>query len=263
MNRSRVGWLAAPAIVYLLVLFLAPTAVVLSYSLLARDFHGGVIRQFSWDAWRQATDEITLRILARSVGLALGVTLVNLLLAYPCAAALSQMPAARRRMLVILIGFPLITSLLLRTYGWMHLLPTPLRGNIWGVGLVLVFNYFPFMLLPLLRAYERADAGLLHAAVDLGATPWQAFWRVTWPLTRPGMLAGAAMVFIPVMGEYLAPTFIGNGKVELIGMVIWKQFEQRNWPYAAACAVWLTAIVLAPMLLALVWRTKSSPEGRT
>lgn len=263
MRRSRLGWLAAPAILYLLALFLGPTAFVLSYSLLERDFHGGVIGQFSWEAWRQATDGITLRILLRSIALALGVTFVNMLLAYPCAAALSQMSAARRQMLILIIAFPLITSLLLRTYGWMHLLPTILRGNIGGVGLVLVFNYFPFMLLPLLRAYERADAGLLHAAVDLGATPRQAFWRVTWPITRPGMLAGAAMVFIPVMGEYLAPTFIGNGKVELIGMVIWKQFEQRNWPYAAACAVWLTTIVLAPMLLALMWRTKPSAEGRS
>lgn len=263
MNRSRRGWLAVPAVVYLIVLFLVPCSIVLSYSLLARDFHGGVEAAFSWDAWRLASDAITLRVLARSIGLALGVTLVNALLAYPCAATLARLPAQQRQTLVVLISFPLITSLLLRTYGWMHLLPSGLRGNIWGVGLVLVFNYLPFMVLPLLKAYERADATLLQAALDLGANPWQAFWRVTWPLTLPGLGAGAALVFIPVMGEYLAPTFIGNGQVELIGMVVWKQFEQRNWPYAAACAVWLAAAVIVPMGLALVWRSRRIAEDRT
>lgn len=261
MTSFRSGWLAWPAIAYLIVLFLLPTGAVLGYSLLARDFHGGVLAEFSWDAWRQATDAITLRIVARSLGLALGVTGITLLLGYPCAAALARLPTGRRQLLVLLIGFPLVTSILLRTYGWMHLLPGTLRGNVWGIGLVLAFNYLPFMVLPLLRAYERADATLLQAAADLGATPWQTFWRVTWPLTRPGMWAGAALVFIPVMGEYFAPTFIGNGRVELIGMVVWKQFEQRNWPFAAACAVWLAAVVLLPMLLALAWRPSTTEEG--
>ena len=256
MNRNFGAWLAMPVIVYLTVLFLVPCSIVLGYSLLARDFHGGVEWAFSWDAWRQATDGITLRVLARTLCVACGVTFVTALFAYPCAAVLARLPAGRRQMLVVLVSFPLITSLLLRTYGWMHLLPASLRGNVWGVWIVLAFNYLPFMILPLLKAYERADTLLVQAALDLGATPWQAFWRITWPLTRPGLAAGAALVFIPVMGEYLAPTFIGNGQVELIGMVVFNQFEQRNWPYAAACAVWLAATVIAPLLLALAWRSR-------
>ena len=239
-----------------------PTSVVLAYSVLQRDFHGGVVFSFSADAWTKATDLLTLRILVRSVGLALFVTLGDLLLGYPCAAALARMGASRRQLLVVLISFPLVTSLLLRTYGWMYLLPTPLRGNLVGIALVLVVNYFPFMLLPLLRSYERADASLLQAALDLGATPWQAFSRVTWPITRSGMWAGAALVFIPVMGEYLVPTFIGNGQVELIGITIWKQFEQRNWPYAAACAIWLAAIVLVPTIFAAAWRSSDKEDSR-
>jgi spermidine/putrescine transport system permease protein len=260
MKRAGTGWLAWPAILYLGILFLAPTSVVLGYSFLQRDYHGGVVAQFSLVAWTKATDLITLRILTRSVGLALFVTLADLLLGYPCAAALARLETHRRQLLVVLISFPLVTSLLLRTYGWMYLLPGELRGNLVGIALVLVFNYFPFMVLPLLRSYERADASLLQAALDLGATPWQAFWRVTWPITRSGMWAGAALVFIPVMGEYLVPTFVGNGQVELIGITIWKQFEQRNWPYAAACAVWLAAIVLVPMLFAAVWRSPAGEE---
>src|SRR5581483_6746707 len=138
---------------------------------------------------------------------------------------------------------PLITSLLLRVYGWINLLPLSWRGNVGSVALVMTMNYLPFMVLPLLRALERLDAGLLEAALDLGATPAQAFWRVTWPLTRPGVVAGCALVFIPSAGEYLVPHFIGEGKVHVLGTLIVQQFmERRNWPYAAAAAACLLAI---------------------
>jgi ABC-type spermidine/putrescine transport system permease subunit I len=119
------------------------------------------------------------------------------------------------------------------------------------------------MVLPLLRAFERAEANLVHAAMDLGATPWQAFWRVTWPITRPGMWAGCALVFIPASGEYLVPHFIGEGKVTVIGKLIIHEFMgNRNWPYAAACAVWLVAIVLVPILFSLFSRTPQSSAER-
>jgi len=101
------------------------------------------------------------------------------------------MTPRRRAFLVLVISFPLVTSLLLRTYGWLNVLPLPWRGTLGGVGLVLGFNYLPFMLLPILRAYERADATLVQAALDLGATPLQAFCRVTVPLTLPGAISGA------------------------------------------------------------------------
>src|SRR5688500_5195871 len=122
VSRCREGWLALPAVLYLAVLFLGPTSVVLAYSLLARDFSGGVEPRLSWKAWQMATDPITLRILGRTVLLAAGVTAANVLVAYPCAAALARMPPERRTLFVLAISFPLITSLLLRTYGWMNLL---------------------------------------------------------------------------------------------------------------------------------------------
>src|SRR5207302_2711274 len=135
----------------------------------------------------------------------LAVTVASLIVAYPCAAALARFPRRQRALLVLAISFPLVTSLLLRTYGWMNLLPLAWRGTLPGVGLVLACNYLPFMLLPLVKAYERADRTLVLAALDLGATPWQAFWRVTFPITLPGALSGASLVFIPVSGEYLIP----------------------------------------------------------
>src|SRR5439155_22942223 len=163
---------------------------------------------------------ITLHILGRTVLLATGVTAVNLLLAYPSAAMLARMPRRRRALLVLIISFPLVTSLLLRTYGWMNLLPLAWRGTLVGVGIVLACNYLPFMLLPLLKAYERADQTLVLAALDLGATPAQAFWRVTLPITLPAAASGAALVFIPVSGEYLIPHFLGDGQVSVVGTLV-------------------------------------------
>jgi ABC-type spermidine/putrescine transport system permease subunit I len=251
MKRSGQSWLALPAVLYVGVLFLVPTSVVLAYSLAERDLRGGVRPEFSLAAWQMATDSITLRILARTVFLAGAVTLVNLLLAYPCAAALARMPLRTRGLLVLIISFPMITSLLLRTYGWLNVLPLAWRGTLFGVGLVLACNYLPFMLLPLLRAFERADQTLVLAAMDLGATPWQAFLRVTLPITLPGAVSGAALVFIPASGEYLIPHFIGDGKVNVVGLLVMEWFGHRHWPYAAACATWLAAIVLVPIIASL------------
>jgi ABC-type spermidine/putrescine transport system permease subunit I len=254
LTRSALAW---PAVVYLAVLFLLPVLVVLGYSLLQRDYHGGVETRFSPTAWRQAVDTITLQILVRTLALAFAVTVATGVVGYPCAAALSRMPAWSKQLLIFAFCFPLVTSLLLRTYGWMNLLPLHWQGSLACIALVLTFNYLPFMVLPLLRAYERIDPLLECAARDLGANPWQAFWRVKWPLTSGGMRAGAALVFIPVMGEYLVPHFIGQGKVALLGTVIWKEFESRNWPYAAACAVWLVLFVVG-VLLAAAYQEKRS-----
>jgi spermidine/putrescine transport system permease protein len=256
MKRGKGAWLALPAVAYLSILFLGPVSVVLAYSFCQRDFYGGVDPEFSWQAWRMATDPLTLRILARTVLLATGVTAANLLLAYPCVAALARMPRERRALWVLVISFPLMTSLLLRTYGWLNLLPLAWRGTLPGVGLVLTCNYLPFMVLPLLKSFERADRSLVLAALDLGATPWQAFWRVTFPITLQGAVSGAALVFIPVSGEYLIPHFIGDGKVSVVGTLVMEWFDHRHWPYAAACATWLAAVVLVPITASLVWKTR-------
>jgi ABC-type spermidine/putrescine transport system permease subunit I len=262
MKSIASRWLAVPAVLYLAVLFLGPTGVVLAYSFMRRDIYGGVHPEFSWDAWRMATDGITLGILARTVLLAGGVTVANLLLAYPCAAVLARMPHERRAWWVLVLSFPMLTSLLLRTYGWMNLMPLAWRGTLPGVGLVLACNYLPFMVLPLLKAYERADRTLVLAALDLGATPWQAFWRVTFPITLTGAASGAALVFIPVSGEYLIPHFIGDGKVSVAGTLVMEWFDHRHWPYAAACAAWLALIVLVPIGASLVWKSREPGLAR-
>jgi ABC-type spermidine/putrescine transport system permease subunit I len=256
MKSTRTRLFALPAVIYLAVLFLGPSSIVLAYSFLERDYYGGVHPRLSWEAWRMATDPITFGILGRTVLLAGGVTALNLLLAYPTAAALARLPRERRELWVLILGFPMLTSLLLRTYGWLNVLPLSWRGTLPAVGLVEACNYLPFMVLPLLKAYERADRTLVLAAMDLGATPWQAFWRVTFPITLSGAIAGSALVFIPVSGEYLVPHFIGQGKVSVAGTTVMEWFEHRHWPYAAACAAWLAAIVLIPIGGSLWWKSR-------
>lgn len=252
-RRTAAKLLAAPAIAYLALFCLAPLAIVASYSFRLRDYRGQVQSEFSLKAWALATESITLSIVFRSILLALAVTAASLAVGYPAALALAAQPEKRRRTLVVLMAFPLVTSLLLRIYGWLNLLPLSWKGTYAAVALVMVVNYLPFMVLPLLRALERSEPNVVDAALDLGATPWQTFWRVTWPITRPGMWAGAALVFIPACGEYLAPHFIGEGKVTVIGGWIVQEFmERRNWPYAAACAIWLAALVLVPAAASLM-----------
>jgi spermidine/putrescine transport system permease protein len=255
MKGRASPWWAAPGVLYLAALFVGPAAVILAYSFCERDLAGGVRPVFSWAAWQMATDSITLRVICRTISLAALVTALDLMLAYPCAATLAAMQRRRRGWFVLVISFPLVTSLLLRTYGWLNLLPLGWRGTLAGVALVLAFNYLPFMLLPLLRAYERADETLRLAALDLGATPLQAFWHVTLPLTLPGAISGAALVFIPVSGEFLIPHFIGEGKVNVAGTLVMEWFGHRHWPYAAAGATWLAGIVLIPVVGSMLWGT--------
>jgi len=250
MNRLQdklAGWPACLPLAYLTVLCLLPTGLILCYSLLRRDFYGHVIAEFSLAGWRQMLSPGSLRILVRTLSLALGVTVTCLLISFPCALTLAKTRDGLRQGLILLIVFPMATSLLLRVYGWMNLLPSPWRGTSWAVGLVMVVNYLPFMLLPLLRAVERMDRDLECAAMDLGATPWQTFWLVIWPVTRPGVWAGCALVFIPAVGEYMAPHFIGAGKCSVLGTLITQQFmERRNWPFAAAAAMLLLGLILVP-----------------
>jgi len=263
MTSARAArWLAWPALLYLTVFFLIPTGMVVCYSLLERDIYGGVLSGFSLEAWIEAISPITLKTLGRSLLLASGVTVLCLVVGYPCAMTLARMQPRRRQVCVMLVSFPLITSLLLRIYGWINLLPVEWRGELWMIGLVMAVNYLPFMLLPLLRAWERMDTNLALAAMDLGATPLQTFWNVTFPLTRPGMWAGCALVFIPAAGEYLVPDALGQGKVRVLGTLIVEQFGKgRNWPYGAAAAVWLLGLVTLPMLVSLLSRSESGTSA--
>ncbi len=241
---------------------LAPLLVVVIYSLLTRGAYGGVSAPVTFSSYRRVFQPIYLYILWRSIWVAALSTALCLVLAFPIAFYIAR--AARRRTLLLnLVMLPFWTSFLVRTYAWMFVLrdtgllnttlqklglvhqPLPLLFNVGAVLLGLVYGYLPFMILPLYATLEKLDASLLEAALDLGATPGDAIWRIAVPLSRPGILAGSALVFIPCLGAYLTPDLMGGGKTVMIGNLVQNQFTSaRDWPFGAA---------LSLVFLALSW----------
>jgi putrescine transport system permease protein len=214
------------------------------------------------------TDPLYLDSFLYSIKVAALSTLFCLLLGYPMALAIARASPARRHLLLMLVILPFWTSFLLRVYAWMGLLkddglinnvlvglhlisqPIPMVASPIAVYVGIVYSYLPFMILPLYSNLEKHDRSLLEAAADLGAPPWRAFMRITWPLSLPGVLAGALLVFIPAVGEYVIPSLLGPSNQLMIGRVLSDEFfENRDWPVASAVAIIILIVLLGPIIL--------------
>ncbi len=191
-----------------------------------------------------------------------------LLIGYPMAYAIARSKPSTRNLLLMLIILPFWTSFLLRVYAWVGLLKTNgvINNTLLAMGLIdepltllytdfavyvgIVYSYLPFMILPLYSNLEKHDLTLLEAAADLGARPFKAFFRVTLPLSMPGIVAGCLLVFIPAVGEFVMPSLLGRTDQLMIGTVLSAQFfGARNWPVAGAVAIVLLLVLLLPILL--------------
>lgn len=261
MKRLRLIFLA-PSTAVMALLFFAPLAIVFAYSLLTHGPYGGVMRPWTLEAYGRVFDPLYGEILWRSVWVAGVSTLLCLALGFPLALYIAR-SAQRKTLLLNLVMLPFWTSFLIRIYAWMFLLrdtglintalqsfhiiraPLPLLFNTGAVILGLVYGYLPFMVLPLYATLEKLDSSLLDAAEDLGASPWSALWRVVVPLSRPGIAAGALLVFIPCLGAYLTPDLMGGGKTVMVGNLVQNQFTTaRDWPFGAAVSLLLMITVL-------------------
>jgi spermidine/putrescine transport system permease protein len=246
----------------MLLLFLAPLAIILAYSFESRGAYGGISLPWNIESYLRLGDSTYLAILWRSVWIASVSTLGCLALGFPLALYISR-AGTRKNLYLSLVILPFWTSFLIRTYAWMFLLrdtglvntllekfglihnPLPLLYNDGAVVLGLVYSYLPFMVLPIYAALERLDVSLLEAAADLGARPWAALRHVTIPLCAPGIWAGAILVFIPCLGAYLTPDLLGGGKSVMVGNLIQNQFTtSRDWPFGSAISLALMAIVM-------------------
>jgi putrescine transport system permease protein len=193
-------------------------------------------------------------------------TVFCLLLGYPLAYGIVRAPRRFRSLLLLLVILPFWTSFLIRVYAWIGLLkenglinnalltlglihqPLILLNNAFAVYVGIVYSYLPFMVLPLYAQLEKLDPALLEAAADLGCRPWQAFLRVTLPLSMPGIAAGALLVFIPAVGEFVIPSLLGGPDTLMIGKVLWDEFfANHDWPMASAVAVAMLVLLLLPM----------------
>ncbi|HEY2818654.1 MAG TPA: ABC transporter permease [Casimicrobiaceae bacterium] len=288
----RLGkWLVSgPPLVYLIVFFAAPTLIMVLASFRSPGEFGGLAPlrgeagklDLNLDSYtRFFTEPIYFEIFVKSVIYALATTLICLLLAYPLAALIAKSAKKYRDLLLLLVILPFWSNFLIRIYAWMIILgpnaalaravngvlgsfgvePVPLLFSSFAVLVCLVYVHLPFMVLPLYANLEKHDQALLDAAQDLGANAWNRFWRITLPLSLPGIYAGAALVFIPALGIFAIPDILGGPNDSLIGNVIKQQFlETRDWPFGSVLSIVLT---LAALLLAAsaAWIGRRSGGG--
>ncbi|MEE1948054.1 ABC transporter permease [Pseudomonas alcaligenes] len=271
--------LIAPGMAVLAVFLVAPLAIMLLVSFLQPGEYGGVKwGQYSLEAYvnflyeRDFDDSLVfntdyLGIFQRSFWLAVATTVGCLLIGFPTALYLALQSERKRNLLLFLVTVPFWTNLLVRVYAWMLLLrngglvdgalgvfgvPEGSLGLLYSNAAVMIgllYSFLPFMVLPIYTSLEKLDWRLVEAAFDLGANRWQALKRVILPLALPGMLAGATLVFIPALGNYIIPELLGGGKALMIGNLIQLQFGSgHNWPLGAALAFSLFSLVLLALL---------------
>ena len=220
------------------------------------------------DGTLQLGETIYIEAFLTSVRYALSTTVLCLLIGYPFAYFIARAKKSVQPALLLLIMLPFWTSFLLRVYAWKGILADQGVVNnlfIWA-GLIqeplqllysdvsmlvgMTYVYCPFMILPLYATLVKMDFRLLEAAHDLGASPWKAFWLITVPLSKAGIIAGSMLVFIPCLGEFVIPSLLGGAENIMLGRVVWDEmFSSNNWPRAAALAIAMILFILVPMAI--------------
>ena len=294
LARGRLSALAIPY-GWLALFFLAPLALVLKISLsksvIAQPPYEPVFRasdelaswfekarMFSVAAYRGlGEDPLYLESYLSSLAIAGVSTLLALLVAYPLALAIARSDPKRRSLLIALAVAPFWTSFLIRVYAWIAILKDEgfLNHALMALGLIdapltiyatnvavvigIVYSYLPFVVLPIYNSLEKQDAALREAAADLGAGPLATFWKVTLPLSAPGVIAGALLMFIPAVGEFVIPDLLGGSDTIMIGRTMWNDFfENRDWPAASAGAIVLLILLVGP----IVWFERRQTKGQ-
>ena len=282
--RKSAAWgkwlVSGPPLLYLLIFFAIPTLIMMLASFRTPGDFGGLTPlvdeggkiDLNVDSYvRFFTESVYAQVFLKSVWYALLTTFLCLALGYPLAALVARSSAKHRNLLLLLVILPFWSNFLIRIYAWMIILgpqaalargvngvlgmfghePVPLLFSSFAVLVCLVYVHLPFMVLPLYANLEKHDQALLDAAQDLGANAWQRFWRITFPLSLPGVYAGAALVFIPALGIFAIPDILGGPDDSLIGNVIKQQFlETRDWPFGSVLSIVLTVAALAIAALA-------------
>ncbi len=279
-------WLVvAVPYVWLLLFFAAPFLIIFKISLsdtaiamppYTPAFPGfGALRDFvsklDFENYLFLTeDPLYITAYLSSLRIAVISTFLLLLIGYPMALAMARAPTSIRPTLVMLVILPFWTSFLIRVYAWIGILKPDglLTLLLQAIGLMgpdqqvqifrtdyavfigIVYSYLPFMVLPLYAALEKMDNTLLEAASDLGCPPWKAFWKITFPLSLPGVIAGSMICFIPITGEFVIPDLLGGADTLMIGKTLWTEFfGNRDWPLASAVAVILLVMLVVPIAI--------------
>ncbi|WP_274630044.1 ABC transporter permease subunit [Arvimicrobium flavum] len=208
-------------------------------------------------------------------------TFLTLLVGYPIAYGMARAPAAIRPTLLMLVILPFWTSFLIRVYAWIGILkpegllnqlllatgiidtPLVILNTHTAIFIGIVYSYLPFMVLPLYSSLEKMDYSLIEAAQDLGCRPGSAFWKITFPLSLPGVVAGCLLVFIPAVGEFVIPDLLGGSQTLMIGKTLWNEFfANRDWPVSSAVAVILLLLLVVPIMIFQNAQARAQEQGR-
>ena len=285
LRRGRAAVIAIPYL-WLLLFFLLPFLVVLKISVsemegasfhdLVRVENGALTFDLKFANYLLLVkDDLYFTTYLSSLKYAAVTTIACLVIGYPFAYFMARARTTVQPALLMLVMLPFWTSFLLRVYAWKGLLiehgwawnaiealgldrvlaatglipaPGQLMNTPFSLVLGMTYTYLPFMILPLYSNLSKMDLRLLEAASDLGATAWVAFWTVTVPLSRAGIIAGSMLVFIPCVGEYVIPELLGGPQTQMIGRTLWDEFFSNNdWPMACAVAVTMVLLVIVPI----------------
>ncbi len=298
-RRGRFAVIAVPY-AWLLVFFLLPFLVVAKISVSEMDVttfkdivawkDGALAFSLKFGNYLLLVqDDLYLRTYASSLAFAAVTTVLCLAIGYPFAYFMARARRSLQPALLMLVMLPFWTSFLLRVYAWKALLteqglaasaieslgldramasvglipgPGQLLNTPFSLVLGMTYTYLPFMILPLYSNLAKMDLHLLEAAADLGASAWTAFWRVTVPLSRAGIVAGSMLVFIPCVGEYVIPELLGGPQTQMIGRTLWDEFFSNNdWPMACAVAVTMVLLVIVPLAVFSRYQAEASARS--
>ncbi|WP_295814084.1 ABC transporter permease subunit [uncultured Nitratireductor sp.] len=283
---------------WLLVFFLAPFLIVFKISLSEPalsmppyqpvfDLAGGVsallerLGQLSFANYLWLLDDpLYINAYLSSIWIAAVSTLITLAVGYPIAYGMARAPASIRPTLLMLVILPFWTSFLIRVYAWIGILkpegllnqflmllglidePLVILNTTTAIYIGIVYSYLPFMVLPLYSTLEKMDGSLIEAARDLGCPPMAAFWKITFPMSLPGVVAGCMLVFIPAVGEFVIPDLLGGSRTLMIGKTLWTEFfNNRDWPVSSAVAVILLLILIVPIMFFQRSQARSRETG--
>jgi spermidine/putrescine transport system permease protein len=263
----RLVGLLTPVTIWLGLFFLVPLLLILAYSFGTSNIYGGITLGFNPGNYFRVFDPLYLEIIVRTFVIAAITTVLCFVLGYPLAYFIVFKGRRWRNVLILLVMVPFWTSLLIRAYSWVVILsgngianktlqflgiidePATLIFTSQAVLMGMVYSYLPFMILPLYASLEKFDTRLKEAAKDLGASRWHTFWRVTFPLSMPGVIAGSILVFIPSAGEFVIPQLLGGSRTVMTGSLIQNQFgSARDWAFGSALSVMLAVLLLAAIL---------------
>jgi spermidine/putrescine transport system permease protein len=270
-----------PGAAWLVLLFLIPLGITLAISFGVTDDLGNAVYAWNPENYSQVFDPLFVPVLLRSVGYAAATVTLCLLIGYPIAYYIARFGGRYKYLLVALVVLPFLVNYLIRVYAWVAILSDEglVNGVLKDIGLTtdgvrflntpwaviggLVYGYMAFMILPVYAALDRMDSSLIEAGKDLYANGWQTFRHVTWPATFQGVLAGAVLVFLPAVGDFVSAQLLGGPDTYMVGNLIQQQFfEANNYPFGAALTTVLMAFLLIFMAFYLRSAGRASEEAR-